>query len=494
MKKIALLGVALCWILVCDQTNSMGKCVVSGRLLETSREICGEYEPAPYHSIQDPWDGGRISNQDNTILRTEKDRDWDMTTYFQPVKPMGENLVLMYLCGTNKEGGKISWVQLFENSDDGYLVSYSGGSELIKQVLKPTKEGFQKFEYTLGPKNPSGDDISFSQQMVNLIQIRREIEIELSYNLRSRTFFATHAQFQSPPTDDEFDWQTWEKQVEKYEKDFLEAFNGERLAFETLARQVRFPEAVPAENIFWVWERTERVNLFPSQKEQKAVSAISRQMDAEYREMTRQKQGQLSNPLMESSRETHIFDGGIVNIDTRVVFDDSGKNRSVQDLMTIKHHISWKMPPRVIAQAGGNLTFALFATREVSFPRNAILVPSPFPDIRASLTYTPLDENERDKEHGGGGVYATLLDQYQNSGPGKVIQKTELGFPLDGFFSEGVTVTLNCSTISVAGLRSLDGAGLKLYYKRKIMTPNQASALSETLGEKLNIDLPQPLL
>lgn len=484
MKKIVLLGVALGWILVCDQTNSMGKCMVSGRLLETSLEICGEYEPAPYQSIQDPWDGGRSPYEDNTILRTEKDRDWDMTTYFQPVKTMGENLVLMYLCGTNKEGGKISWVQLFENSDEGYLVSYSGGSELIKQVLKPTKQGFQKFEYTLGPKNPSEDEISFSQQMVNLIQTRKEIEIELSYNLRSRTFLATHAQFQFPPTDDAFDWQTWETQVKKYEKEFVETFNGERLAFETLVRRVRFPEAVPAENIFWVLDRTERVNRFPSQKEQVAVSAISRKMDAEYREMSQQKQGQGSTPFMESSRETHVFDAGIVNIDTRVVFDDAGSNRSILDLLTIKHHISWKMPPQVIAQAGGTLSFTLFATREVSFPRNPTLVPSPFPDIRASLTYTPLDENERGKDHGGGGVCATLLDQYQNSGPGKVIQKTEMGFPLDGFFSEGVTITLNCSTLNVAGLRSLDGAGLNLYYKRKIMTPDQASALSETLGEK----------
>lgn len=481
MKKNVLLGLFL--LLVWPQSNGMGNCLFQDSFLENPVEICGEYEPALYQSIQDPLDGGRRVYQDNTIIRTEKDRDWDVTTYFQPMKAMEENLVLMYLCRTNKEGGKISWLQLFEKSDTGELTSYSGGNELAKQILKPTKDGFQQFEYTLGPKILFEGEIGFSQQMVELIQQNRVPDIEMLYNLRSRTFFATYAQFLSPPTDDEFNWKIWESQVKKYGKDLVETFCGERLAFETLTRKVRFPEAVPAENIFWVLDRMERINKFPFQKDRVAASAVSRKMDAEYRGVVLPNQGDPPKLFLETSLQTDTFDAGIVMVDTRFVREDSARSKTIHDSLTIKHYISWKMPAQVIAQAGGNLTFVFFATREVSFPLKSVLVPSPFPDIRATLDFFGLDRNEKNKGHMGEGVRTTLLDRYKNFGIGQVVQKTELTLPMERFFSEKALVTLNFSSGDIPGIPSMGNVGLKLYYKRKILTPEQAASLSQTLGE-----------
>lgn len=481
MKKKALLGLAIFLVLVCFCSNGIGNCLVQESFLNNPVKICGEYEPDQYQAIQDPLDGGRRVYQDNTIIRTEKDKDWDVTTYFQPVKAMGENLVLMYLCRTNKEEGKISWLQLFERSDAGDLISYSGGNELTKQILKPTKDGFQQFEYTLGPKILFEGEIGFSQHMGDLIQQNKVPEIELLYNLRSRTFFATHARFLSPPTDDDFNWKTWESQVKKYGKDFLEEFYGERLAFETLARKVSFPQAVPAENIFWVLDRMERTNKFPFQKNQVAVSAVSRKMDAEYGEMILPNPVEPNKLFLETSCQTDTFDTGIVNVETRYVREDSARSKKIHDFLTIKHFISWKMPAQVIAQAGGNLTFTIFATREVSFPLKPVLVPSPFPEIRADLKFSGLDRNEKYKGYRGEGVSTTLLDQYKDSGPGRAFQKTELTLPVEGFFSEHALLTLNFSSTNMPGIPSLDNVGLNLYYKRKIMTPEQAATLGWTL-------------
>ena len=54
---------------------------------------------------------------------------------------------------------------------------------------------------------------------------------------------------------------------------------------------------------------------------------------------------------------------------------------------------------------------------------------------------------------------------------------------MERFFSESALITLNFSSKKIPGIPSLGDVGLKLYYKRKIMTPEQAAGLSQVLGE-----------
>ncbi|MFH2059419.1 MAG: hypothetical protein ABIJ59_11030 [Pseudomonadota bacterium] len=450
------------------------------KTLTKPQQLSGEYEPAAYQSIQDPLDSGRSANPDNTIIRTEKDEDYDRITYFQPLKSMGENRILMYSCETSKDGDKNSMLQLFEKWADGSLVTYSGGSDLSKTVLMPTEDGFQKTEYSLRPKVYTADANDFSEKMAALIRQNKVPKIELTYDMRSRAFSANYIQYQKPPTDNEFNWNTWESQVKKFQKEFLEEFDGERMAFETLAQQVLFPEAVPAEKIYWVLDRMEKITR-PSQKI--STLSLNERAIAEYTEMMKRKDGTTPFPQADSSRETDTSDTHMVNVDNRVVSDGA----VIWDSFTIKNEISWGMPAPVIAQAGGSLKFTFSAIRDVSRPKVSSFMPASFSGIKATLYPSGLDGTGKYKGHVGNGVSAGLLSKHLTTGPGKVTQESELSLPLDPFFTETAIIELSCSADNIADLPSTGSAGLKLYYKRKIMSPDEAVALSEQMGENLEI-------
>ncbi|ACN13139.1 hypothetical protein HRM2_00160 [Desulforapulum autotrophicum HRM2] len=450
-------------------------------------ELSGEYEPAPYQSIQNPLDGGRSANPDHTIIRTEKDDDYDRVTYFQPLKSMGENRVVMYSCETSKEGDKSSFLQMFEQQDNGSFVYYYGGSALTKVVLTMTEDGFQKTEYTLEPKDFTEDHNDFSEQMAALIRKNKLPKVELSCGVRSRAFLANYVQYQKPPTDDEFNWNKWESQLKKHQEEFIEEFEGERLAFETLARQVQFPEPVPAENIYWVLDRMEKVNTVPVKKDRLGVSVIGQGIEAQYMEMMARKDGFTPRPMMMATRETDSSDTKIINVDKRIVFDDADNSKTVRDSLTIENNVSWDLPAPVIPQAGGRLELKFTATRDVTTPVKSGIVPSPFSDIKAGLSPQGLDAQGRYKGYAGDGVVVGLLSEHLNSGPGKITQKSELSLPLDNFFSQTALIELNCGSNVYSNIISLANAGVKFYYKRKFMSQDEAKALSEQMGENLEI-------
>jgi hypothetical protein len=449
--------------------------------------LAGEYEPAPYQSIQTPLDGGRSAHPDPTILRTEKNDDYDQITYFQPLKSMGTNRVVMYTCETSTEGDKSSFLQLFEQQDNGSFVYYYGGSALTKVVLTLTEDGFQKTEYTLEPRDHTEDHNDFSERMAALIQSNKIPKIELSYDIRSRAFFANYVQYQKPPTDDEFNWDTWESLLKKHQKEFLEEFEGERLAFETLARQVQLPEPVPAENIYWVLDRMEKINTVPAKQNRLAVSVIGQGIEAQYMEMMAREDGFMPRPMMISVRETDSSDTRIINVDNRRVFDDADNSQTVRDSFTITNDVSWDLPAPVIAQAGGRLTLNFTATREVTAPVILGIVPSPFSDIKAGLSPQGLDAAGKYKGYAGAGVNVGLLSEHLNTGPGKITQTSELSLPLDNFFSQTALVELNCGSDPYTNVRSLEPAGVKFHYTRRLMTQDEAAALSEQMGENLEI-------
>ncbi len=450
-------------------------------------QLSGEYEPAAYQTIQNPLDGGRIANPDPTIIRTEKDDSYDVTTYFMPLKSLGENRVVMYSCETDKEGDKSSFLQLFEKTDDGSFVTYGGGNGLSKIVLKLTEDGYQKFEYWIGPKDHSEDNNDFSERVVELLSQNKLPEMELAYDLRSRTFHATYVQYQSTPTDDEFDWNTWESNLKKYQKEFLAEFEGERLAFETLAQRIALPEPIPAENIFWILEKIERINDSPTITGRVSPAVLNEAMDRIYREMMSEKVEYERFPMLAYSQHTDVSDTGIDNIDERSVFDDADSKKTAWDSLTIKNRLTWNLPTPVIAQAGGTLNFTIQAEREVSKPLKAVLVPSPFPHLITSLTPSAVEADGTYKGYIGKGVQTNLLDQHQNAGPGKVVQTSQIALPLDEFYSDYAEITLSNYSDMYSSLRSLNSAGVKLHFKRKIMTPEEAAALSSQMGEDLEL-------
>jgi len=339
-------------------------------------ELSGEYEPALYQTLQDPFGqfGGNRSVLDNTIIRTIKDEDWDAITYFQPLKSMGENLVVMYVCETDAEGEKSSWLQLFEKQADGSFVTYYYGSDPTKLVYILTEDGFQKKEYSMSPKNPSDENDEYVQKMAKKISKGKVPDIEFYYDVRSRTYYANYVQYQKPPTDDEFNWKKWEKNLKSYLKNFQEA----RLVFETFAQRLTFPKPVPAENIFWVFDHMEQINEYPSQKNRQAVFTVSEEMDAAYHEKMKKDDAFYPSPMRVASITTDISDSEIINVDNQIVFNDATKDKLAIDSITIKHNCLWEIPTPVIAQAGGNLKFNITAKRNVKAPQESLLVPARF--------------------------------------------------------------------------------------------------------------------
>ncbi|MCF6246058.1 MAG: tetratricopeptide repeat protein [Desulfobacula sp.] len=445
-------------------------------------ELSGEYEPALYQTVQDPFYGGSV--QDHNSIRTEKDEDYDSITYFQPLKTMGDNLIVMYVCETDNEGDKSSWLELFEKRDDGSFVTYP--SEQNKVVYTLTEDGFTKHEYMFSPKNIIDDEEKLFRNIAKQISKGKVPDIELYYSVRSRTFYANHVQYQKPPTDNEFNWKKWEKNLKKHQKLFLEEFQEDRLVFETLAQKLALPEPVPAENIFWVLDRMEQVNENPSQKGRSSI--FSGKVDAAYQEMMKRNDGFSPRPMRLGSMTIDISDSEINSIDKQIVFDDSTRDKIVRDSITIKYDLLWGMPTPVIAQAGGNLSFNLNAKRKVSAPNETLLIPSRFTDMTAVLKPGIVDENGKYMGgYAGDSVSLNLLDQYQTSGRRNVSQKSVLKFPIENFSSQAVVIDFHCTFFHDRDLYMYSGAGLKLYYKRKIMTLDEAAALSEQMGEDLEL-------
>ena len=333
--------------------------------------LSGEYEPAGYAAIQDPYDRHMRKTPDPNLLRLDKDPDYDPITYLQPLKAIGDNLLLVYLCETTTEGDKSSWIQLFEKQADGTLVSYGGGCDLTKMVLQVTEDGFRKIEYTIEPLDISGDHNDFSEKMAALVAKQKLPKIELAYSLRSRTYYANDVQYQTPPTDDEFNWKTWENEFKKYQKEVLSEYQGQRQAFEALARRIAFPDPVPAENVYWVFERMEKENRHPVLERQEALDMINPKARAVYLEAMKRKDGFEPWPMVASKQQTDISEAGLVNVDERTVFDNADNKKASYDSLTITHQLSWKSPPPVIAQAGGLFTMEIVAQRETSTPATA---------------------------------------------------------------------------------------------------------------------------
>ncbi len=450
--------------------------------LDKPLALSGEYEPAPYQSIQDPYDGGRSREPDDRIVRTELDDDYDPITYYQPLKSMGANLVLMYVCETDTEGDKSSSLQLFESQGDGVFVTYGGGSDLTKTVLQLTEDGYRKTEYTLGPKQLSEENNDFSERAAALIAKGKLPQVELSRNIRSRTFYATHVQYQKPPTDDEFNWKSWESELRKNEKAFLEEFQAERLAFETLAPQMGFPQAVPAEHIFWVLERTEPVNQHPTGQNRTALSAENPRAEAVYMQVLKRKDGIEPWPTVESTRRTEVSESGVAHVDQWTVFDGGRNDKQICDQMTIAYNVNWTSPPPVIAQAGGRFEITITAGRDVQPPRHGELMPSQFADLAVSVKPEVLEKGGKYHGHGGDSVSGRLLSRHLTAGPGKVSQTTTLQCPLEGLYGEYAKVNLVMASQAMA---SLGASGIRYYYKRQIMTPEEATALSAKMGDNL---------
>ena len=441
-------------------------------------ELSGEYEPALYQTLQDPFDGGR-SVPDNTIIRTIKDEDYDLITYFQPYKSMGGNLVIMYVCETDSQGEKSSWLQLFEKRDDGSFVTYDSSS---KYIFTLTEDGFKKQEYSFSPKNITEDEEELFHTIAKQISKGKIPDIELYYEVRSRTYYANYVQYQKPPTGDEFNWKKWEKELKKNQKSFLKEFEQDRLVFETLSQKLTFPEPVPAENIFWVLDHMKQINENPSQKNRAGI--FNENMDAAYQNMMKRKNHMYPRPMRVSSRTTDVSDSKIDFSEKQIVFDDSTQDKTVVDSIAINHQGLWEMPTPVIAQAGGSLKFNITAKREVSAPRGSLLVPASFLDMTAFLNPTTMDDSGKYIGYGGGGVRLNLMDQHQLSGVDKVSQKSVLKLSLEKYLLD--TAIIEFGIVSPDNMNySHSGAGLKLYYKRKIMTPEEAAALSEQMGEDL---------
>jgi len=116
-----------------------------------------------------------------------------------------------------------------------------------------------------------------------------------------------------------------------------------------------------------------------------------------------------------------------------------------------------------------------------------MLVPSEYIDMRAGLSAGIVDESGHYVGgYAGDTASLSLLDRYKNSGIDKVSQKSVLTLPIDKFSSKAVAIDFWCVfPLDANYIKSR--AGLKLYYKRKIMTPEQAAELSEQMGEDLEL-------
>ncbi len=451
------------------------------RNLDQPPVLTGEFEPAPYVSIQDPFDGGRSRDRNDAIVRTEPDDDYDRTIYLQPLKSLGAGRVLLYLCETAPDGTLSSWMELFEDRGDGTFIGYRGGSELSRTVLEVTDDGFRKTEYSLGPKRVSSENNDFAERSAALIAQGKAPTMELTRSIRSRTYFATHVQHQQPPTGDDFDWGTWESLVRRGEKEILAEFEGYRRAFEHLAPKVGFPPAIPAEHIFWVLERTEVLNEHPTAAHRSGLLQENPRADAEYR-ATMGGPGIDPQPMLSSERRTAVTAFGVTHQDNRRVYDDGRPSRPTLDSMSLAYAIEWTPPPPVIAQAGGAFATEVTATRSTSTPQVGSLVPAPFPDITASVAVTVLDAAGTHLGLGMDRAKAGLFSRHLRAGTGTVSQPSTLDCPLHSLFGERATITLLVTSTEVA---SLAGAGVRYHYKRRIMTPEEAAALATTMGDDL---------
>ncbi len=450
--------------------------------LDQPLELSGEYEPAPYQSLQDPYDGGRRRNPDDTLIRTELNEDYDAITYYQPLKSVGANLVLMYVCETDTDGDKSAWLQLFENQGNGRFVTYGGGSDLTKIVLELNEDGFQKTEYTLGPKEMSEENNDFSEKAAALIAKGKRPAMALTRDIRSRAFYATHVQYQQPPGDGEFNFKNWEKEFRNNEKEFLEEFQAERLAFETLAPEVGFPQPVPAEHIFWVLDRVEPVNPHPTGQHRLALYVENQRADAAYKQSMRRKKEDDPYPMITSARKTDLSQNSLSHRDDWTVFDDNPPDKPVHDRMQIAYDVSWTAPPPVIAQAGGRFEIDIKALRDASQPRENALVPSPWEDVTGAVTLAVVDKAGKHAGRGGDGARASLLARHLTSGPGKASETTRVQCPVDGLYGEYAQITLGIGPKELTGTW---GANLRYHYERKIMTPDEAAVLSARMGDNL---------
>lgn len=447
--------------------------------LSGPQELSGEYEPAPYQSVQNPWHLSR-DTPETGLIRTEPS-DYDVTTYLEPLKSLGEDRVLVYLCETDADGEKSSTLQLFERTADGSLVGYTGGSELTRIVIQPTEDGFRKIESSIGPREFSEDVNEFSEQVVGWLAQGRVPDIDLVWDVRVRNFEATHVQYQARPTDDEFDWSNWETLVRKHQREILAEFEGERSAFAALAERVTLAEPVPAEHLYWVLEDVEPFNRHPTAQNDMALFVLDAEMEATYAAMMGQREYHVPRPMMRHARRTSVSTSGLENTDRRQVYDDSFNKGKPVDTLHIDHRVDWTVETPVVAQAGGDLVVEIATEREVSRPAQAVLLPSPFPDLVAVLTPQALEPDRRYKGYAGDSVQSGLLTEHLAAGPGRVRQVSRVRLPFDKFSSDTGAVVLTLGDSTLGSLSSLSGAGVKLHFSRRVMTPEAAAELADTM-------------
>jgi tetratricopeptide (TPR) repeat protein len=450
------------------------------RNLDKPPALSGEFEPAPYVSIQDPFDSGRSRDRNDAIVRTEPDNDYERPTYFQPLKSLGANLLLLYFCETAPTGELSSGMELFEDRGDGSFVGYRGGSELTKTVFTLSEAGLQKTEYSLGPRRLSSENNNFADEAAALVAKGREPTMELTRSIRSRAYYPTHVQYQKPPTGDGFDWSTWESLVRKGEKEIVAEFEGYRRAFEALAPKVGFPQPIPAEHIFWVLDRTEIVNEHPSAAHRVVLQVENPRANDAYRQAMRRTQTDDPRPTLSSERRTEVTAGSLSHQDTRSVYDDSTTALPVHDSMELGYSITWSPPAPVVAQSGGAFTTELTAQRSTSAPKVGSLVPSPFPEVTATVSLAVVTQSGTYSGQGGDGTKAGLLSRHLRTGPGKVSQPSTLTCPLHALYGERATVSM---LFAASEVTSLSGAGVRYHYKRRIMTPEEAASLASTMGD-----------
>ena len=447
--------------------------------LSGPQELSGEYEPAPYHSLQNPWHLSRDTPEAG-LIRTEAS-DYDLPLYLEPLKSLGENRVLVYLCETDADGEKTSWLQLFERTAEGDLVGYNGGSELTRIVIEPTEEGFRKIESSIGPREFAEDVNDFSEQIVDGLAKGRMPDLDLVWDVRVRHFAATHVQYQTRPTDDAFDWSGWESQARKHQREILAEFEGERSAFTALAERVALPEPIPAEHLFWVLEDVEPFNQNPTAQNDLALFVLDAEMEAAYAALMGEREYHVPRPMMRHARRTSVSTSGLENTDRRQVYDESFKGGTTVDSLQIEHRVDWTVETPVVAQAGGGLVVEITAEREVSRPAQAVLLPSPFPDLVAVLTPQALEADRSYKGYAGDPVQTGLLTDHLAAGPGRMRQVSRVNLPFDGFSSDTGAVVLTLGDTSLGSLSSLSGAGVKLHFRRRVMTPEAAAELADTM-------------
>ena len=470
------------------------------RNLDRPLALSGEYEPSRHQTVQDPFDVGFRQPPNPAALKVEYDTETGRSVYYQPLKSIGGNRVLFYVCETFPAGNRNSWTQVFEERGDGVFVCYGGGSDLSRTELRVTEDGFTETEYTLGPPgiNPANND--FSERAAAAVAKGQRPSGKLVYSVRSRTHFATGVQYQRPPTDDEFDWRGWESDFRKQEKAILAEFEGEQRAFETLAPSLPFPQPIPAEHIFWVLERTAVVPANDPWVPQWQLSEVNPAADAVFRRLIKRNDGLEPFPQLVAARTTEVAPNGIRCRDVQKVVDARGDPDVVYDTLSVAYELAWTPPPPVLAQVGGRFEVEITAAREVTAPRQKALLPAAFADLLATATPSAGDEQ---REH--------LLTPHLRSAAAKVKETTPLACTADQLNGEEATISLlinsdtkpasrgDALSDSIARLAAVGGptaplglAGVRYHYKRRIMTPEEAAALAAKMGDELDLAARQP--